>query len=1337
MTSVNQPLTDYSNENVENRVARVFISSTFKDMESEREYLMKHVFPQIRIYCKNRDVEFVPLDLRCGITLEQSESGRVAEICLREIKKSRPFFIGILGERYGWVPKPGEVTESSEFPFVEQDVADGLSITEMEIQFGVLRFPDKVDAAFWLRSPEMGTPNEHTEAPDTEPYHKLKELKGKIENSSYPHAEYLSKEDLGHQVDETLRSWIDGLFPENVKLTWLEKQNLQQRAFERSRSRLYVENDRDYRTLDNFVADSERRVLAVTGASGLGKSSLLVNWTARYGETHKDDAFVVAHYVSASDGSETPANILRRLTETLDPKSATSGDPRDAFDKAFQLDDASQEPKPLEDQTRELAAAVQKWRSRNAKKTLIVVLDGLNQLPDKDKAKELVWIPPLPTGVKLILSTINGDKTNDAISRRGWSRYEAKPLSQDQIARITTEFLNSRGRELTREQYSRIVSHEVMTNPMALRSLLDQLSSFGQYGEKGEALDAEIDRYLKASSIEELFDKIFDNLEMDEQGEKVRTLAAAVAASRYGMTENELLELTDYKQFDVSWFLCLLDAHLVNRSGYYSFSHEYIRAAIGRRSGDSLAKTREELISFFSKREKDAQRENDEQKVECRFKRSCQEIPFQLKELESWSRLYEFLLDLRVLDELYDETLTCDYCVYWNALRRTDEEEYSFQRLLKISDAGYSGSQRARLWFTVGRLTYDYRRFETAEKAYSKSLDIYRKLAKDNPDAYSSYVADTLNHLAGLYYNAGRFQDAEKEFEEVLEIRKQNAEEWPEASLLNLADSLNNLANLHFNVGRFQDAEKEYKEALEIKRKLAKDNPNAYLPRLADSLNNLAHLHYVIKRFKDAEKEYKEALEIRRKLAKDNPDAYLPDLATSLNNLASLHSDLNPFQNAEQEYTEALEIYRKLARDNPNSYLPHLALTLNNLGVLYEQTGRPQTAKNKRMEALEIKRNLAKGNLEAFLPSLTDSFNNLDAPDFDMKYFQDAEKGYADALEINRKLAMDNPNAYLPDLAQSLNNLANLHFNMGRFEDAEKGYEKALDIYRKLAKYNPDAYLPALATSLNNLANLRFNVGRFQDAEIGYMEALDIRRKLAEDNPDAYLPDHSQSLNNLANLRHSMGRFEDAEKGYMEALEIRRKLAMDNPDAYLPNLAMSLDNLALLHSDIKRFQDAEKEYTEALEIYRKLAEENPDAYLPDLAKTLIVLAFYVYSKTERYQEAEEALLEAIDIQRKFAATDSATHETSLAYSLNCLAEVYFKQARFREALTPQEESVAIFRKRVAPPYDSIASVWIEALTRLSEIHRNLGMTMEAEQERVEADSLRQKLEESDDGKAGG
>jgi len=118
----------------------VFISSTFRDMHSERDILIKQVFPRIRERLTTHRIRLIDIDLRWGITAEQAENDKTIEFCLDSIEGCRPFFIGILGERYGWIPESAPGSVEARFPHTVAE--NGNSITAMEIIHGVLAPPD-------------------------------------------------------------------------------------------------------------------------------------------------------------------------------------------------------------------------------------------------------------------------------------------------------------------------------------------------------------------------------------------------------------------------------------------------------------------------------------------------------------------------------------------------------------------------------------------------------------------------------------------------------------------------------------------------------------------------------------------------------------------------------------------------------------------------------------------------------------------------------------------------------------------------------------------------------------------------------------------------------------------------------------------------------------------------------------------------------------------------------------------------------------------------------------------------------------------------------------------
>ena len=126
------------------KTVRVFLSSTFRDMHAERDYLIKVTFPRVRKWCADRRLFFVDIDLRWGVTRQEADEGKAIEISLKEIDGTRPFFLCFLGERYGWVPD--ELPPEELYRFRGKQSETHLSITHLEILHAVeesLAFPEE------------------------------------------------------------------------------------------------------------------------------------------------------------------------------------------------------------------------------------------------------------------------------------------------------------------------------------------------------------------------------------------------------------------------------------------------------------------------------------------------------------------------------------------------------------------------------------------------------------------------------------------------------------------------------------------------------------------------------------------------------------------------------------------------------------------------------------------------------------------------------------------------------------------------------------------------------------------------------------------------------------------------------------------------------------------------------------------------------------------------------------------------------------------------------------------------------------------------------------------
>lgn len=100
---------------------RLFVSSTFSDFSIERRLLQEYVFPEIKSYCKEFNLNFQPIDLRWGVTNEAQIDQKTLELCLEEVRASKinphPNFLIMVSERYGWIPLP-YLIEKSEYEII-------------------------------------------------------------------------------------------------------------------------------------------------------------------------------------------------------------------------------------------------------------------------------------------------------------------------------------------------------------------------------------------------------------------------------------------------------------------------------------------------------------------------------------------------------------------------------------------------------------------------------------------------------------------------------------------------------------------------------------------------------------------------------------------------------------------------------------------------------------------------------------------------------------------------------------------------------------------------------------------------------------------------------------------------------------------------------------------------------------------------------------------------------------------------------------------------------------------------------------------------------------------
>ncbi len=632
----------------QDRVIRVFISSTFRDMQAERDYLVKFIFPQLRKLCESRGVTWGEVDLRWGITEEQSQRGEVLPICLNEIKRCRPYFIGILGERYGWIPDalPSDLIERE--PWLKEHLHGKTSITELEIIHGVLSEERmRGQAFFYFRDPryveQVPIDERSTFIEDNaERTENLERLKTNIriagENDFCRLREgYRNAEVLGRAIRRDFTRLINQLYPEGSQPDPLDREAMDHAAYAKSRERVYIGRQEYFDTLDTYALSNDTQPLVILGESGSGKSALLANWLAAFQKTHPD-IFVIQHYIGATPYSAAWATMLRRIMGE--------------FKRIFRIQQS------IPDDLDALRNAFPDWLSMAAAKgRVVLVLDALNQLEDRDGAADLVWLPQdMPENVRLVVSTLPG-KSLDEIHRRGWPAFKVEPLGIGEREKLIDAYLGQYTKNLNFAQRSRIAAAPQSANPLYLRVLLDELRIFGKY----EELNERIEYYLKAGSTYDLYEKLIARWEQDYGSDLVRKSLSLIWAARRGLSECELLDLLGKGNRPLpmaTWtpFYLAAESSLAPNSGLLTFSHDFVRKAVYDcviHKVDLEKTCRRNIASYFARQEISL--------------RKVEELPWQLFMLRDWQDLANVLADSSFLPLAW-RCQRFDVTGYWAAI---------------------------------------------------------------------------------------------------------------------------------------------------------------------------------------------------------------------------------------------------------------------------------------------------------------------------------------------------------------------------------------------------------------------------------------------------------------------------------------------------------------------------------------------------------------------------------------------------------------------------------------------------------------------------------------------
>jgi tetratricopeptide (TPR) repeat protein len=213
-----------------------------------------------------------------------------------------------------------------------------------------------------------------------------------------------------------------------------------------------------------------------------------------------------------------------------------------------------------------------------------------------------------------------------------------------------------------------------------------------------------------------------------------------------------------------------------------------------------------------------------------------------------------------------------------------------------------------------------------------------------------------------------------------------------------------------------------------------------------------------------------------------------------------------------------------------------------------------------------------------------------------------------------------------------------------------------------------------MASSLSSLGQLKYQQKDYAQAEDCFRRALELREQaLGGDHPTVI-----SSINNLAALYVARGALDDAEPLLQRAMAVTIKRV----EASQADLAVNLNNLVRLYVKRGDYSRAEPMLTQLLAMKRPLGPEHPE-----VAAVLVTLAKLRQSMSQ--PDAAERIWRRVLAVRERTLP---TNDTTIAATLDGLADACAAQGRLADELEMRERSLAIREVAQGPDHPSLPAL---------------------------------------------
>jgi tetratricopeptide (TPR) repeat protein len=1256
-------------------------------MQAERDALRDFVLPRVNEFSAKygRAVEII--DLRWGVDTasvsEAEQNQKVLRTCLDEIKRSRPFFLGLIGDRYGWAPpRPYMESALEAAHFSIEDT--NMSVTALEIEYGVLRSKNPPVCLFYFReSPDYAVMPEKLRLiyqDGTEGCSKLAKLKEEI-RARFAH----DIKSYAAEVHETglvvSKDWADIVAadiivklreewgePSDTPPDWKEQEREMQEVFCESRTAHFAGRTAAISDMTAFCLGGKTapQILMIQGEAGSGKSGLLCKVT----DEIEGKCLLLPFSCGISSRSSLVENMLRYFIFLICEKLALEDD-SDAITK-FQ---------DIKDRFIELLFTASK------KTRVVAVVDALDQLAGSDEARRMLWISGrLPENFRLLCSIIDGPET-EVIKQFGGEVRPVTPVNKEDEAAIIHGIASRQHKQISGAVVEHILQKQTpdgvyaAQNPLYL-SLITQdlvmmdryeLETVQKYMEDGASQPEALAKFMRErinetpGDPESAYLAILGRMEKLIGKDFVRGVCGMIAVSRSGLRESDIegafREMgMDFNPADFSWLRQMMRGHVSQGDmQQWDFSHQSLRRALRKKTPEELERLNNGIVAHF----RNIVAQDDFAAREIMHHLCAANRPDIAAEvIAAYEDKHNAAFE-RGLADVYTE----------------HKEGPAF--LLKIPESSKNVEETER-WLITENIRGILSLLPEKTRPFRIELMFAAiSILEGQEDLRTQIVkADSKNKVAGLYSEMGESEKAGEYYRKSLDARVKIYEQSDDVFMLSeLSDSYESMGDYLTELGQTEEAGEYYRKSLDARVKIYEQEGDiSALRKLSESCYNMGNYLMALGQTQEAGEYFRKFLDMRVQI-------YEQEGVSALGGLSASYDAMGDYLTALGQTEEAGEYYRKFLDAIVQIYEQEGdILSLSDLSVSYVKMGDHLTALGQTEEAGEYYRKSLDAGARIYeqtdtvwaLSDLSASYVKMGDHLTALGETEEAGEYYRKSLDARARIYEQAGGVKaLWDLSASYNRMGDHLTALGETEEAGEYYRKCLDAMAQIYEQAGGVKaLRDLSASYSKMGDHLTALGETEEAGEYYRKSLDAMEQIYEQAGNvSALSDLSLSYVKMGDHLTALGETEEAGEYYRKSLDARARIyeQAGNVKA-LWDLSASCERMGNHLTVLGQMQEAGEYYRKSLDAMAQIYEQAGNVKaLRDLSMMYIRMGDHL-TALGQMQEAGEYYRKSLD------AMTQIYEQAGNIYALSDLSMSYDRMGGHLTKLGKIEEAGEYYRK---------------------------------------------------------